>query len=142
MLGWEQAWIDGVTERIAKRQLKTTPAKLKAACEFLLGLGISEGQLCNMSSLCYSILGYEVDAHLKPIVDHLKSQGVKDLASLLTMNPRLLDYEVSSDGTELVKGKLHALVKVEAVKGKEYVKIVTYREGAKFKTAPITPYEP
>eukprot|EP00210_Caulerpa_lentillifera_P003588 g3423.t1 len=141
-LGWEQAWIDGVTERIAKRQLKTTPEKLKAACEFLIGLGISEGQLCNMASLCYTILGYEVESHLQLVVNYLKMTGVKDFVSLLTMNPRLLDYEVAPGGSELVKGKLRAVVKVESVNGKEYVKIVTYREGAKFKTAPITPYAP
>jgi len=95
-----------------------------------------------MVSLCYAILGYDVESHLRPVVDYLTKQGVTNLPKLLTMNPRLLDYTVSADGKQLEKGKLKTVVKVEKEDGKEVVGIVTYREGASFLTAPITPYSP
>lgn len=111
-------------------------------CEYLIGLGIQEGQLCNMASLCYSILGRDVDTHLKPIIKHLTSKGVTNLPKLLTMHPKLLDYDISKDGSVLMKGKLRVSVKADKKSGNEVVTVVTYREGAAFNTAPLTPYSP
>ena len=95
-----------------------------------------------MVSLCYSILGHDVENHLKPVVEHLVSKGVTDIPKLLSMQPRLLDYDVAENGSILIKGKLRAAVKVEK-KGKQRIfGVVTYREGAAFQTAPLTPYSP
>ena len=105
-------------------------------------MGISEGQLCNMVSLCFSILGYEVEGHLKPVISFLTSKGVSNLPKLLTMQPKLLDYTVSEDGSVLEKGRLRASIKVEKKGEDEVVGVVIYREGAAFNTAPLTPYSP
>lgn len=107
-----------------------------------MGLGLKSGQVCNMASLCYSILGHDVESHLKPTVEFLKSKGVTNLPKLLTMQPRLLDYEAAKDGSMLMKGKLRAAIHVEKKDGQEYVNVVTFREGAAFNTAPLTPYTP
>ena len=109
---------------------------------YLIDQGITEGQLCNMASLCFSILGYGVEDHLKPVVEHLTSKGVTDIPKLLSMQPKLLDYSVAEDGSVLIKGKLRAAVKVEKKGGQNVVGVITYREGAAFQTAPLTPYSP
>lgn len=38
IVGWEKAWIDGVTERIAKKQLITSAETVKAAVKSVLSL--------------------------------------------------------------------------------------------------------
>lgn len=95
-----------------------------------------------MASLCYSILGYDVDDHLKPVVEFLKSKGVTNLPKLLSMQSKLLDYTVADDGSCLMKGRLRVVVKTEKKNNKQEVLVVTYREGAAFNTAPLTPYSP
>lgn len=95
-----------------------------------------------MVSLCYSILGRDVESQLKPVIKHLTSKGVTKFSKLLTMNPKLLDYDVAKDGSVLVKGKLRASVKVDKKGDQEVVAVITYREGAAFQTAPLTPYSP
>lgn len=141
-VGWESAWIDGVTERIVKRQLNTSVDKCKDVIEYLTSLGLTEQQICNMVSLCHTILAHDVTTHVKPVIAFLKKRGVEDLPSLLTQHPRLLDYTVSADKKTLEKGRLRAAVDVVTEKSRKSVKVVVYREGAAFQTAPLSPWKP
>lgn len=141
-VGWEQAWIDGVTERMVKRQLKTTVDECRENIEYLTSLGLTEQQVCNMASLCFPILAADRKTQLEPVINFLKKRGVSDLPPVLSQHPKLLDYQVSADGLRLEKGGLRAAVDVIDQGKSQSVKVVVYREGAAFQTAPLSPWKP
>lgn len=69
---------------------------------------------------------------------------LQDPAKLLFHNPKLLEYDVSADGSELEHGP-RARAKVAFSKnedGEELVLVSFYSTTAAFNTAPLSPYRP
>jgi len=144
-IGWDLAWIDGVTAEIMKRKLETNADQCKAVVEYLTGeLNIPNRRLENMVSICKGILG-KTPTELKDTVDFIQSKGIDgdDLLKFLSSNPVVLSYSVSPSKEYLEKGKARmTLVLVQGKEGAQVPSIVQWREGAAFSTAPMSPNLP
>ncbi|GMH36756.1 hypothetical protein BSKO_04629 [Bryopsis sp. KO-2023] len=140
-IGWQSAWIDGVVERVMKRQLVTTSNNCQEVVEYLMSEGLSEFQVCNMVSLCYEILSSNV-VNLQGVVAFMAAKGVTDIPGVLSLHPKLLAYSVAPDNKLLVKGKMRAAIVTRPPGGVDDFRVVIFREGAAFNTAPVTPWKP
>jgi len=143
-LGWMEAWVDGVTTEIAKRNLTTNVDSCEAVINYLMSLGISLHGVENMVSLCKPILGRSVD-ELATVVSWLERKGVSDrklLVRFLMANPVVLIYNPSSSDDVLEKGKSRISLALGERGGVTSVGIILYREDAAFGTAPVSPVKP
>ena len=62
---------------------------------------------------------------------------------MLEVYPKLLTYEVAPGGKMLQRGKARAQVELVNLNGKgQAVNVHFWREGAAFKTAPVSPWKP
>jgi len=120
-------------------------ARLTRPCkqlDFLESQGIPSEKSEHMSALSWGILGRTPD-QMAAVIDYLKGRGIKDVATTLFQNPKLLEYDVAADGKELVKGAARIQVDVtDAEGGAHNVLVNFYRVGTTFKTAPISPWKP
>ncbi|KAK9808965.1 hypothetical protein WJX72_007143 [[Myrmecia] bisecta] len=142
-LGWGRAWIDGIVEAVPKGILQTNVQKAKAVVEALEAEGVPCQGVCNMASVARPLLGLDVDSQIRPVLDYVKSRGVKGeaLVKVLIQHPKLLTYQVASDKKVLVNGKARAAVDVREEFGK--AALVSYwREGVQWATAPVSPIKP
>ena len=78
------------------------------------------------------------------VADYLRSQGVEDVPKVIFHHPKLLEYDVSSNGSELLNGR-RARARVSVGRddaGQQTILVSYYAANASFKTAPLSPYNP
>lgn len=142
--GWQRAWIDGIADRLVKREFETTVDRCKENITYLQGLGIPNNNVCNMTSRAPRLLAQDLEQSLKPIVSCIEKRGVSGapLALLLSQHPKLLLYTVSSDGRHLELGRARAQVDVSEKNGQRSANVLYWREGAAFIKSPLSPWRP
>eukprot|EP01025_Chloroclados_australasicus_P020480 TRINITY_DN2157_c0_g2_i1.p2 TRINITY_DN2157_c0_g2~~TRINITY_DN2157_c0_g2_i1.p2 ORF type:complete len:255 (-),score=21.40 TRINITY_DN2157_c0_g2_i1:495-1166(-) len=139
-LGWDDAWIDGILQMMQKGKIKTSVQTCRAAVEYLESVGIPKYMVQNMVSINHRIVSKDVETELKPIVEYLKGRGMSDPSQVLEFYPYLFDFTVGADNKTLEKGE-RGRVQVDVFEGDKY-QVHFWREGAKFKTSPIAPWQP
>ncbi|KAK9807929.1 hypothetical protein WJX73_003433 [Symbiochloris irregularis] len=110
-IGWQRAWIDGISDRLIKREFDTTAERCKDVVTYLTDeIGIPSNNVCNMASRAARILGQDVEQQIKPVVDYINGRGVSGhaLGLLLAAHPKLLLCTVASDGAVLHLGNSRA----------------------------------
>lgn len=140
--GWDKAWVEGIMDRVARRELTTTASNMTQVVLYLESLGIPRLSICNMAAINPDILQRSVESELEPVVQYCKGRGVtgSSLVRLLELHPGLLSYSVG--GPCLVKGRARAEVDVGQVRGKQLANVLYWREGASFGKSPVSPPKP
>ena len=110
--------------------------------EYLESEGVPSVKAEHMAALSWLILSRSPE-QMSNVVAYLRARGIKDVATVLFQNPKLLEYDATPDGLELAKGE-RSRIKVDVVEenGSHKVLINFYRVGTAFKTAPISPWMP
>eukprot|EP00890_Picochlorum_soloecismus_P004127 jgi/Picsp_1/4715/NSC_02084-R1_mitochondrial transcription termination factor len=142
-VGWDIAWVDGVTSEIMKTKLDTNAEKCKSVVEYLQSLGIKTNRIENMVSIAKQIFAKSPE-ELRTVVEWLTKKDVagEELAHFLETNPTVLTYSVSSNESYLENGKARiSLVRVQH-HGEQVPGIIQWRDGAQFATAPVSPRMP
>ncbi|PNW71373.1 hypothetical protein CHLRE_16g651550v5 [Chlamydomonas reinhardtii] len=145
-LGWEKPWIEQIVDRTMKGMLRTTEERAKGVVDYLTSVGLKQDEICNMASISVVLLGLNPETRLKSVVDYLKRRGVPDsgIPDLVLKHPRIFEYKLSADGSELVKGRARIQVDVVPVgaNGEQACAVNYFREGASFMEAPVSPVGP
>ena len=108
-VGWQRPWVDGISDRLFKREFTLTvdPGKgcgesatslvllsahpggwgwqcltvqLLLQVEFLHTLHIQPDNICNMMTIAPRALSLDVGSTLKPIIEYIQAQGVSGAA--------------------------------------------------------------
>jgi hypothetical protein len=141
--------VEQITDRIMKKQLRTTPARTTEVIDFLKGLGLQQDEICNMAFISIPLLGLSPTKQLQPVINYLRERGVPDeaMANLVFKHPKLLEYRRTDDPTELSRPStnMRARVRVDVVPlpdGSKAANVTYFRKGAAFTSAPISPWVP
>lgn len=107
------------------------------------GIGLKGAQVEHAFTLAWNLWGRQPD-QVQAVADYLRAVGVEDVPKVIFHHPKLLEYDVSSDGSELMNGR-RARAKVTVGKndaGEQTLLVSYYSANAKFKTSPLAPYNP
>lgn len=148
-LGWNREWVEQITDRIMKKQLRTTSARTTEVIEYLQSLGLQQDEICNMAFISIPLLGLSPQKQLQPVVEYLTTRGVpKDaVAGLVFKHPKLFEYRPTEDGDEMSRKStdFRARVRVDVVPlpdGSKAANVSYYRTGTAFTSSPISPWSP
>lgn len=75
---------------------------MKPVVEFLLEKGISVGDVKKCISAHPPILCYSVEERLKPLIEYLEGNGVKNVAQVLVNRPSLFGLDVDNNLRKMV----------------------------------------
>ncbi|PNW71375.1 hypothetical protein CHLRE_16g651650v5 [Chlamydomonas reinhardtii] len=135
-----------IDKKLSCVRARLCPGVTLTNVDYLTSVGLKQDEICNMASISVVLLGLNPETRLKSVVDYLKRRGVPDsgIPDLVLKHPRIFEYKLSADGSELVKGRARIQVDVVPVgaNGEQACAVNYFREGASFMEAPVSPVGP
>eukprot|EP01025_Chloroclados_australasicus_P045317 TRINITY_DN4954_c1_g1_i1.p1 TRINITY_DN4954_c1_g1~~TRINITY_DN4954_c1_g1_i1.p1 ORF type:complete len:182 (+),score=20.09 TRINITY_DN4954_c1_g1_i1:247-792(+) len=137
--GWDRSWIDGITERISRRQLQASVDGMNQVLDAMEEVDLKAARAQHVCCIAWRVLDRDANA-IRAVVDHLKSRGVSNPGRLIFNYPKLLEYTPA--GEELENGRARAKVTISGEGAEQQVLVSFYSANAKFNSAPVSPWSP
>eukprot|EP00468_Gymnochlora_sp_CCMP2014_P009127 CAMPEP_0167763368 /NCGR_PEP_ID=MMETSP0110_2-20121227/13324_1 /TAXON_ID=629695 /ORGANISM="Gymnochlora sp., Strain CCMP2014" /LENGTH=160 /DNA_ID=CAMNT_0007650425 /DNA_START=159 /DNA_END=641 /DNA_ORIENTATION=+ len=97
----------GSKARINARPL-SIERDIRPVIDYLIGEGLTKDDLPRLITSQPALIGYDVDSHLRPLIDYLKELGVEDVPALLVKRPTLLGLN-TNDGLRKIVNYLKSV---------------------------------